>query len=204
MNDRHGNRVAVPSFKHFLPELFILAFSLLAWNAPGLAAEPDQLEALNRLSPYFDGQKSPNDLAVSEQDSCPVKLTKLAALYRFRPDQYRNAFFEMLVIDDYAARDNGNYHFVAGDQVGAIVGESIRDFGKPDDKRFALGVAYCALRDKNLWLDSTDRGRLSLARFMRSAFLAAILKNTDEDPLAIVNAIDRRTAQQYEQNKNTK
>lgn len=138
---------------------------------------------------------------VSSRDSCPVKTAKLAALYRYQPDKYRNAFFEMLVIDDYADRDKGIYNFVGGDQVGEIVGEAIKNFGQPDDARFELVIAYCALRDRNLWVNTEKRGRLSLARFMRSAFLAALLKGTSEDPLAIANAIDRHTAQLYERSK---
>lgn len=176
----------------------IVIVTAVFWSISCYAANSEQLEALNGLSPYFDVQKSPSGLSVSSRDSCPVKIVKLAVLYKHRPEQYRNDFFGMLVIDDYADRDKGIYNFVDGDQVGPLAGESVKKFGKPADARFEPVIAYCSFRDKNLWVNTAQRGRISLARFMRGVFLSALLKNTSEDPLAIANAVDRHTAQQYE------
>jgi len=62
------------------------------------------------------------------------------------------------------------------------------------DDRVEAVIGFCALKDKNLWVATQRAGRVSLARVVRGLALSSLLKGTDEDPLAIANAIDAHTA----------
>ncbi len=59
------------------------------------------------------------------------------------------------------------------------------------NKRIHLLLAFSAFRNNNMWI-STASGKISVARFFRSAFLAAVFEGTGLDAVAIANSIDKK------------
>ena len=62
------------------------------------------------------------------------------------------------------------------------------------DERVRRVVGFCALRDRNLWVSTETQPRISLERMLRGAALVSLLEGTDEDALAIANAIDAQAS----------
>ncbi len=102
--------------------IFICLFALVAaLLAPGAAAaelarHADPVAAdLKRLAPLFDRSvaRVPENLALRRPDACPTRLAVAALQYRSDPDAFRNAFFAMLVIDDYQDRADGIYNMLS-------------------------------------------------------------------------------------------
>lgn len=149
---------------------------------------------LVQLAPFFDGTGAPplDKLLLTAPASCPVQFATAALRYRADRDVHRDTFFAQLVIDDYAERAMNNYNVLSADEVRMAVDGVIAGYSRVA-QRLQFIVAFCALKDKNLWI-STQRGRISVARLMRGAALHAVLDGTDEDPLAIANAIDDQTS----------
>jgi len=119
-----------------------------------------------------------------------------ALLYRQEPDKYRNAFFEQLVVSDYPQRSARQYNYVDPDQIARTIDAATALLPGMTDRRLAAAVGFCSLKEKNLWVATEKAGRLSLARILRGMALTSLLQGTDEDPLAIANAIDSHTAAQ--------
>ena len=162
-------------------------------------AEPQQRAdtaaiELTRLLPYLDNdvRALPDD--AGQYSSCSVRLLASALRYRRNPDKHRNDFFAPLVIDDYADRAAGKYNYVNPDQIASTIDSAMAaPVGITDDRVKAV-IGFCALKDENLWVATQKAGRISLARVVRGLALSSLLKGTDEDPLAIANAIDAHTA----------
>ena len=93
---------------------------------------------------------------------------------------------------DYDLRHQGTYNVIERPElVGAV--EAL-ERGRPTlaDGRLVMLVAYLHFRNSNEWFLDGDRP-ISIARFLRTAFLTSILKDTEISPLDTANAIDRAT-----------
>lgn len=172
-----------------------LLFAPLAAAAPPADDSRQIASDLVQLAALFEGTSTMplEKLVLAAPESCPTRFAVAALKYRASPDAHRNAFFEQLVIDDYAERAQGRYNLVSADDVRAAVDRALAGYSGVAGRLQPI-VAFCSLKDKNLWV-STPQGRISIARVMRGAALGAALAGTDEDPLEIANAIDARTAQ---------
>ena len=164
-----------------------ISFSALAQSSS------EEIE-LRELAPYLENP----DLAPPDtpRNSCSARLVGYALLYRQHPNKYRNAFFAELVIDDYADRAAGKYNYVDPDEIADTIDSASIAPGGIDDRRISAAVGFCALKSRNLWVATRDAGKISLARVLRGIALSSLLEGTDEDALAIANAIDTLTAQQ--------
>jgi hypothetical protein len=175
-----------------------LITALLLASGP-TPAEPQQQAdtapaVLAKLLPYLDNDARALPEDAGQSGSCSVRLLASALGYRRNPDKHRNDFFGALVIDDYADRAAGNYNYVAPDDIASTIDTAmVAPAGIADDRVKAV-IGFCTLKDKNLWVVTQKAGRISLARVVRGIALSSLLKGTDEDPLAIANAIDAHTA----------
>ena len=149
---------------------------------------------LLRLLPYLNDDKLELPETVGQSTSCSIRLLTSALLYRRNPDKYRNDFFAALVIDDYAERAAGSHNYVEPDAIAATIDSSMAAPGGITDNRIQAVIGFCALRDKNLWVSTEKLGRISLARAVRGMAMSALLAGTDENSLAIANAVDAHTA----------
>ncbi len=175
-------------------------FAVLLASGAAAGAEParhaDAVAAdLKRLAALFDHgvARLPENFSLRRPDACPTRLAVTALQYRGDPDAFRNAFFAMLVIDDYADRADGIYNMLSPSEAASAINDAAAKHPDVTDKRFQSLIGFCAFRDENLWVDS-PKGRVSLARVMRGLALSALLAGTEEDPLAITAAIDAYTA----------
>ena len=170
----------------------ILAFGTAA-AAPQAQGEATTSE-LHKLLPYLNDDKLYLPEAPNLSSSCSSRLLTSALLYRRNPDKHRNDFFAALVIVDYAERASGKYNYVEPDAIAATIDSSM---ALPDgftDDRIKAVTGFCSLKDRNLWVATEKMGRISLARVVRGMALSALLAGTDEDSLAIANAIDAHTS----------
>ncbi len=190
----------------FSARALALAAALLTCGAAA-PAEPvrpaDPVAAdLKRLAPLFDRAAAlPGNFALRKPDACPTRLAVAALQYRNDPDTYRNAFFALLVIDDYEDRADGIYNMLSPSEAATAINDATARHPDVTDKRFQSVIGFCAFRDENLWVDS-PKGRVSLARVMRGLALSALLAGTDEDPLSIAAAIDTYTAASHDESRN--
>lgn len=156
-----------------------------AAQAPSVA--PSELE---RLLPYLDDDTLALPEEAWEFESCGARVLAAALGYRRDPHRFRNDFFRLLAVDDYAERAAGKYDFVQPDDVAATMQSAMAVPAGIADRRIEAVAGFCALRDRNLWVETKASGRVSLSRMIRGVALSLLLKGTDEDPLAIANAID--------------
>jgi hypothetical protein len=175
---------------------------LVCISATGLAAQSEpQSDAvvaeLLALQARLDDDIAEVSTSALTSDACAVRVLSSALHYRRDPGRYRNAMFAELVIDDYAERLEGNCNIIGPDDVASTIGAAASAPEGITDQRIHMVIGYCALKDKNLWVQTQEAGRISLARFLRAAVLSSLLNGTDEDALAIVNAIDAHTASRY-------
>lgn len=168
--------------------LMVLAGPALAEDpAPSAEQATTQLLALQPFVGKDEGLPPPAGLHSAD---CSVRLLTAALHYRREPDKYRNAFFAALVIDDYGDRASGRYTMVdAGEAAAALESAMIAPDGITHESVRRV-IGFCALRDKNLWVATKTQPRISLARMIRGAALVSLLEGTDEDALAIANAVD--------------
>jgi len=175
-----------------------LITALLLGSGPASAEPKQQTNAapaeLTRLLPYLDNDARALPEDAGQSSSCSARLLASALGYRRNPDKHRNDFFGELVIDDYADRAAGKYNYVSPDNIASTIDTAMAAPAGITDDRVKAVIGFCALKDKNLWVATQRAGRVSLARVVRGLALSSLLKGTDEDPLAIANAIDAHTA----------
>ena len=165
----------------------------IVWAHPNPQEDASSTELL-ALLPYLNDEKLALPETLRQSRSCSTHLIISALLYRRDPNEYRNEFFASLVIDDYAERDAGRYNYIEPDAIAATVDSSMVVPGGITDNRIRTVVGFCALKDKNLWVATEKLGRISLARVVRGMAMSALLAGTNEDSLAIANAVDAHTA----------
>jgi hypothetical protein len=61
-------------------------------------------------------------------------------------------------------------------------------------------VSFVRNREANLWFAAGGE-HLSVARFLRGAFLAQVFKGSALDPVAVANGLDEKAREKYEKSK---
>jgi hypothetical protein len=119
---------------------------------------------------------------------CGLRKLTTAILYKY--DQISDdKFYEEFSIKDYAKRQNGEYNYVESDFITKEL-ETIENKFPNYENNLILFYAFCELKDKNYWVITT-KGKLGIARFMRSAALVIMEPQIDIVPLQ--NELDQRT-----------
>jgi hypothetical protein len=178
-----------------IQKMTVTSIFLLATLAASAGQESKTSEAVDLLALQAILTGEASELPdTTRSSSCGAKLVSLALHYRQEPDKYRNDLFAALVIDDYVDRAAGKYNYVNPDEIATTVDSAMATPNGITDNRIKAAVGFCVLRDKNLWVVTRKDGRISLARVVRDMALSSLLEGTDEDALAIVNAIDAHTA----------
>lgn len=179
-----------------IPQMSAATLSLLVGLAVPTGPESKTGDAAELMAIQAVLKDEASDLprAANQSSSCSVRLLSLALRYRRDPDKYRNDFFSTLVVDDYTDRAAGKYNFVDPDEIAATIDSAMAVPDGITENRIKAAVGFCALKDKNLWVSTKNAGRISLARLVRGMAVSSLLEGTDEDPLAITNAIDAQTA----------
>lgn len=170
--------------------------ALAQGGSPNYVLSDQELQQLNSLGTYMDAVYSEEAMATlrSRLEGRQDVAAALSAciLFKHRPETYKAAVFENYAVRDYADRGQGTYNMIGRDQLLAAVRDVEARYPSIDDKRLYLLILYFQFRDANQWF-MTDNGKLSAARFFRTAFLVGCLEGSEIDPLALVNAIDRAT-----------
>lgn len=176
---------------------WLMVFALGAGPALAEGPEPSAEQAaaqLLALQRFIGKDELEPPAAGLDSADCSVRLLSAALHYRREPDSYRDAFFAALVIDDYDDRAKGRYNMVGANEAAAVLESAMVAPDGVTEESVRRVVGFCALRDRNLWVSTPTHPRISLARMMRSAALVSLLEGTDEDALAIANAIDAQAS----------
>jgi hypothetical protein len=152
-------------------------------------------QRLNALAPMFQVPPPPvpETLLPKSGDACAVELATVALLYRNDPDQWRNRFFDLLVIDDYVARSRKQYNLVGIEDVAGLIDNASAAIPGVTDERMRSVVAFCELKRSQPFVMTRKAGMVALSRVARGMMLADLLQGVDEDGLGIANAIDAHT-----------
>jgi hypothetical protein len=177
-----------------------LLLLLIAFTSIGHAVETKvpslsdkEISRLNELATYIEqGATEKYLLKHLRGNSHPIRAMSAAMLYRLDQKEFKAALQEEFSVDDYQARSRGEYNFVSKETMLDVVKRIENRYPQITDNRIHLLLAFSAFRNNNMWI-STDNGNISLARFFRSAFLAAVFKGTGLDAAAVANAIDKKT-----------
>ena len=177
-----------------------LLLLLIAFASIGLAIETKapslsdkEIAQLNELATYIEQDtKEKYLLNHLRGNSYPLRAMSAAILYRLNQKAYQAALHEEFSVNDYQARSRGEYNVISKEAMLDVIKRIENRYPQITDKRSQLLLAFYAFRNNNMWI-STDKGNISLARFFRSAFLAAVFKGTGLDAAAIVNSIDQKT-----------
>lgn len=152
-----------------------------------------EIVQLNQLATYIEQGATEKYLLVHLRgNSYPVRAMSTALLYRLNQKAYQAALHEEFSVNDYQARSRGNYNYISKEAMLDIVKRIERRYPKITDKRSQLLLVFYAFRNNNVWM-STGKGNISLARFFRTAFLAAVFKGTGLDAAAMADSIDQKT-----------
>ena len=176
---------------------WLVVFALGAGPALAEGPEPSAEQAtaqLLALQPFVGKDELEPPAAGLDSTDCSVRLLSTALHYRREPDRYRNAFFAALVIDDYDDRMKGRYNMVGASEAAAVLESAMVAPEGVTEESVRRVVGFCALRDRNLWASTETQPRISLARMLRGAALVSLLEGTDEDALAIANAVDAQAS----------
>lgn len=168
--------------------------AVVAIAAPPPPETDDVTSELVALQPFLDNDELDLPMNTARSSACSVRLLSSALRYRRNPNKYRNDFFSTLVIDDYVDRAAGKYNYVNPDAIAATLDSAMAAPDRITDNRTKAVIGFCTLKDKNLWVVTRKSGRISLARIVRGLAVSSLLEGTDENPLAITNAIDAHTA----------
>lgn len=175
--------------------LFALTFTSSTTAASSIVPVISEAELgiLNRLAGYLDkGRRPEQAVPDTSTGSCPVSAVSTALQFANAPARYKQALFEQYSIDDYSARARGIYNTVSSNEVLSVVKVIETKYPQITDGRIQMAIAFCAFRDRNIWFNS-KQGRISAARFFRSAFLASVFKGTTLDAVKITSEIDQKT-----------
>lgn len=176
-----------------LSGLFAFFFAPVVTAAPVPDISTTEIRILEQLAGYLDKERQPNQvLPGSAGNSCPVRSIRTALQFANSPSSHKQALFRQYSVNDYPARSKGVYNMVSGGEVLGVVKAIETKYPQLTDGRIHMAIAFCAFKDQNMWFD-TNNGRISAARFFRSAFLASVFRGTSLDAVKITNEIDLET-----------
>jgi hypothetical protein len=99
-------------------------------------------------------------------------------------------------IHAYAARARGETHDISQEEFVARI-KKVESSYPSLSAQMAMLAAFVELRDANLWFPQGNQ-RVSVARFLRGAFLAQVFKGTSLDPVVVANQLDQEARKAYE------
>lgn len=171
-----------------------LILVLIVLSTPSMAGTLSESEVsqLNILAPSFNSSIDNVTIQNTKSDSCEVNSAKAILRFKKYGMKEMEELFDQFSVDDYKERNKGNYNLWSPGKITQLTGELERKYTNVSDKRLYMLIMFCETKDKNLWVN-TESGRLSVARFFRSAFLASVLDNTVHDAVELSNAIDMET-----------
>lgn len=168
------------------------------YSAAPAELKPADIKALNALMELADKKldkerfKLVKAKASASSSDSPVSILAAALLYKSDPSTYEDQFYQAFSIHDYSARTKGKGEVITGkEMLSAVKGLEAEYKGKITDSRVFLLLAYCHYKDQNKSIELNQQ-RISVARFFRSAFLSAVLKDTDIDVIALTNGLDKK------------
>lgn len=163
-------------------------------TAPRLESEVD---GYNLLSPYVYTSPSEEEFdeikKYSEHPKECLRKLSVAIMYKHSPETYKNELFSEFSVHDYIDREKGIINFITLDEGVQISGDVERQYPELEDDSLYPLLVFCEIRDENLW-SNTNLGRISWARFHRSAFLTVLLDETGIEPVELANEIDEETS----------
>ena len=177
--------------------ILVLVVAALAGTSPVgiLQAEPPPpwIDELKRLSRFIGQTVAPGDLgtvggaAVAKQPE--VRALRAALLYRADPAAYRAELHACFEIHDYAERSRGRKTDISQEAFLSRIREVEAAYPTLQPQLVML-VTFVRSRDANLWFVQGDQ-RISVARFLRGAFLAQVFKGSDLDAVAVADSLDQ-------------
>jgi hypothetical protein len=180
----------ITSFLLLLTVFASIGFTIEA-NVPSLSDK--EIAQLNELARHIEqGATEKNLLIHLHGNSYPIRAMSTAILYRLNQNAYESALQEEFSVNDYQARSRDEYNFILKEAMSDVIKNIENRYPQISDKRSQLLLAFCAFRQNNMWI-RTDNGNISLARFFRTAFLAAVFKGTGLDAVAVADSIDQKT-----------
>ena len=175
----------------------------------GRAAEPSSdslVHELNRYSGYIARALQASELASLDKarlKAAPeVQSLITALLYRADPSKYRPQLSQHFTVHDYASRARGEVVEITQEEFISKLKQLEQVYPSLNPSPMLL-VSFTRFRDANLWFQQGGQ-RISVARFLRGAFLSVILKGSDQDAVAVANRLDQEARQQFEKDAATK
>jgi hypothetical protein len=167
------------------------------------SGSPGWIEELNRLAQYVSYPPPPKALrtieATSDKGRPEVRALRAALLYRADPRRWASDLAESFAIRDYAARARGETNDISQEDFVSRIKKVESSYPSLTPQVMML-VAFVELREANLWFAQNDQ-RVSVARFLRGAFLAQVFKGTSLDAVAVANQLDVDARKAHEQGR---
>ncbi len=158
------------------------------------------VEQLNNLAKHI-GQVVPKEsvdtiVATPASAHPEVRAMRAALLYRVDQTQWESELTATFTVQDYAERARGKVTNIGQDEVISKI-KAVESSYPSMSPQVVMLAAFVRYRDANLWFARGDQ-RISLARFLRGAFLAQVFKGSNLDPVAVANQLDERAKREYE------
>ena len=161
---------------------------------------PPWVDELNRLSRFIGQSASPDQVGPVDDTrfaSQPeVRALRSALLYRADPSKYGASFEANFAINDYASRAAGKPTDISQQDFVARI-KDVESSYPGLSPQLVMLVSYVRNREANLWFVRGEQ-HVSVARFLRGAFLAQVFKGSALDPVTVANGLDQRTREKYE------
>jgi hypothetical protein len=175
----------------------VLVVAALAGASPVgvLRAEPSPpwIDELNRLSRFIGQAVAPKDIGAIQGAASArqpeVRALRAALLYRADPTAYRSELHACFEVHDYAERARGKKTDISQEDFLSRIRKVEAAYPSLPPQLVML-VSFVRNRDANLWFPQGDQ-RISVARFLRGAFLAQVFKGSDLDPVVVADSLDQ-------------
>jgi hypothetical protein len=188
-----------------------LAFVVATLAATGVTttllagdSTPPWVDELNRLSRFIGQSASPDQIGSVDDTkfaSKPeVRALRSALLYRADPARYGADFEANFAIDDYAMRARGKTTDISQQDFLARI-KDVESTYPSLSPQLVMLVSFVRSREANMWFVQAEQ-HVSVARFLRGAFLAQVFKGSTLDAATVAGSLDQTTREKYE--KSTK
>lgn len=191
---RHAHWIST----HISPLLLAIGLSCSGEPKPEGASAVEEVAApivladVLRLAEPLSAEQVDALMAWTEEEAPEIQAAAATILYRHDPVQYWPQLFAAFTIRDYLDREQGIYHFIPVEDMGAKVDEIEAQY--PRDELHPASIflyTFLHYRDLNQWTETKRNPRLSIARFFRGAYLANMLKG--DVGVEAANRIDAET-----------
>ncbi len=158
------------------------------------------LDELNRLAQHI-GHSVPTDALDSIETAATsgrpeIRALRAALLYRADPKKWGSELAAAFTINDYALRAGGETTEISQEEFVSRI-KKVESAYPSLQAQVVMLVAFIELRDANLWFPQDDQ-RVSVARFLRGAFLAQAFRDSSLDPVSVANQLDQNAREKHE------